>query len=134
MTPSFRKGVTVLRRHRHSSLIVNLLALGTLVMAPSAAAQTGLVPLTDLGSGTHGGYPGGLYPGSLNTPPPAHLLDALTLADGVVPRDAAGNPSTDGWIGMIAVGMSNTTHEFAVFERNADADPSRNARVVILDT
>ena len=35
---------------------------------------------------------------------------------------------------MIAIGMSNTTHEFAVFERNEDTNPSRNARVVILDT
>jgi hypothetical protein len=38
----------------------------------AAEAQTGLVPLNDLGSGTHGGFPGGLYPGSVNHPPAEH--------------------------------------------------------------
>jgi hypothetical protein len=117
---------------RSSCRLLPLLVLVSL--AGPARAQTGLVPLIDLGAGTHGGFPGGLYPGSLNTPPPAHLSDAMTLASAIVPRDAAGNPSPNGWIGMIAVGMSNTTHEFAAFERNADQDPTRNARVVIVDT
>lgn len=109
-------------------------ALTLLAITPALAQTTGLVPLIDLGAGTHGGFPGGLYPGSLNTPPAAHLDSALARASGIVPRDALGNPDPHGWIGMIAVGMSNTTHEFGAFERNADQDPSRNARVVIVDT
>lgn len=35
---------------------------------------------------------------------------------------------------MLAVDMSNTTHEFGAFERNEDANPGRNARVVLMDT
>ena len=107
----------------------------SLTLASVAHAQpTGLVPLSDLGVGTHGGFPGGLYPGSTNVPPAAHLAGALAEAAGIVPRDAAGASDPNGWIGMIALGMSNTTHEFGAFERMADADSARNARVVIMDT
>jgi hypothetical protein len=109
------------------------LGLTALGLSPAAAA-TGLVPLVDLGPGTYKGFTGGLYPGGSNTPPAAHAQAALAMAQRVVPRNAAGAPDPNGFIAMIAVGMSNTTHEFAVFERNADADPGRNARVVLMDT
>jgi hypothetical protein len=95
---------------------------------------TGLPPLHDLGEGTYLGFQGGLYPGGANEPPPAHQQAALAKAAEIVPRDAAGNPSQDGAIGMIAVGMSNTTHEFGAFERNEDRNRNRNARLVIMDT
>jgi hypothetical protein len=98
------------------------------------AQTTGLIPLIDLGPGTYQGYEGGLYPGGSNLPPEAHRALALAAAGRIVPRDALGNPDPNGLIVMIAVGMSNTTHEFAVFERNEDADPGRNARVVLMDT
>jgi hypothetical protein len=110
------------------------LAAALLAASLPARAQTGLTPLSDLGAGTYLGFPGGLYPGGSNAPPAAHLSDALAKASEIVPRDAAGNPDPNGWIAMIAVGMSNTTHEFGAFERNADTDSTRNARVVLLDT
>jgi len=113
-------------------LACSVMAIG----APSrAAAQTtGLVPLGDLGSDLYKGFEGGLYPGGSNEPPAAHQALALERAARIVPRDAAGNPDPDGFIVLIAVGMSNTTHEFAVFERSEDANPARNARVVLMDT
>src|SRR3990172_10406999 len=46
----------------------------------------------------------------------------------------AGIPSPDGFIAFIAIGMSKTPHEFAVFEREEDRNPDRNARVVLMDT
>lgn len=113
---------------------------GAILAAPAAAPRagqaqvTGLTPLSDLGAGLYHGFPGGLYPGGVNTPPAAHQAAALAAAAQVVPRDASGAPDPAGWIGMIAVGMSNTTHEFGAFERNADADPTRDARVVLMDT
>jgi hypothetical protein len=110
------------------------LALVALAVAPSALAQTGLVPLSELGSGTYSGFPGGLYPGGVNDPPAAHFADAMQRAGEVVPRNAAGNPDPQGLIGMIAVGMSNTTHEFGAFERNEDTNRNRNARLVLMDT
>src|SRR5262245_45129724 len=113
-------------------LIVAAVVFGTPI---AAFAQTsGLVPLIDLGAGTYKGYEGGLYPDGVNVPPAAHRALALGAATRIVPRNAAGQPDPNGLIVMIAVGMSNTTHEFAVFERNEDADPARNARVVLMDT
>lgn len=111
----------------------NLIAL-SIALASTAHAQTGLIPLNDLGSGTHQGFQGGLYPGGVNVPPPAHLTAALQKANEIVPRNAAGSPDPNGFIGMIAVGMSNTTHEFGAFERAQDANAARNARVVLMDT
>ena len=108
--------------------------LAVLSSMPVAAQTTGLVPLNDLGSGLYQRFQGGLYPGGGNTPPAAHLTAALQTAGQIVPRNAAGLPDTDGFIGFVAIGMSNTTHEFGAFERNEDANPGRNARVVLMDT
>lgn len=117
------------------ALASGALALALTTLASGARAQTtGLQALTDLGTGTYAGFQGGLYPGGFNSPPAAHLASALAAAAQVVPRDATGAPDANGWIGMIAVGMSNTTHEFGAFERNADRDTTRNARVVLMDT
>lgn len=51
--------------------LVRSLTLAMLVhlATPAAHAQTGLVPLNDLGAGSYAGYPGGLYPGGANVPP-----------------------------------------------------------------
>lgn len=108
----------------------------TSLVAGSARAQftPGLVPLNDLGTGTYAGFQGGLYPGGANVPPPAHRAAAFTAAARIVPRNAAGVADANGWIGMAAFGMSNTTHEFGAFERNADRDITRNARVLVLDS
>ena len=105
-----------------------------LFCAGVAAQTTGLTPLNDLGSGFYQGFKGGLYPGGTNAPPPVQRQASLLLAAQVVPRDAAGNPDPDGWIVAVAVGMSNTTHEFAAFERNEDVNIDRNARVVLMNT
>lgn len=118
---------------KHMANPVAVMGLLVALSAP-AAAQTGLVPLNDLGTGRYQGFQGGLYPGGVNAPPAAHEAAALAMASQIVPRNAAGAPDPQGLIGMIAVGMSNTTHEFGAFERNADADRNRNARVVLVDT
>jgi hypothetical protein len=111
-----------------------LAVLGFVAVFPAVAQTPGLVPLEDLGAGTYQGFEGGLYPGGQNVPPLSHLDDALRMAAQIVPRDATGAPAAHGVIGMIAVGMSNTTHEFGAFERNQDANGNRNARVVLVDT
>jgi hypothetical protein len=112
-----------------------LSAAVTLAAGQAARAQTtGLTPLVDLGAGLYQGFEGGLYPGGSNTPPAGHLDAALQKASEIVPRNAAGAPDPNGLIVMIAVGMSNTTHEFGVFERQEDADAARNARLVLMDT
>ncbi len=107
-----------------------VLAIGAI----AHAQNTGLIPINDLGTGMYLGYQGGLYPGGVNVPPPAHLAGAMQAAGQVVPRNAAGQPDPDGLIVMIAIGMSNTCHEFSVFERQEDRNTGRNARLVIINT
>lgn len=114
----------------------NLVASVLGIVAPALAGgpSTGLVPLTQLPPANYMGFPGGLYPGESNVPPAVHAAAALAQAALIVPRDAAGAPAAEGKIVMLAFGMSNTTHEFSVFERQEDANPARNGRVVILNT
>ncbi len=101
--------------------------------ARAGGASTGLTPLTELGTGTHQGFQGGLYAGGSNTIPAAHLAAGLAQAAQVVPRNGTGAPDPNGWIAMITVGMSNTTHESGPFERQEDVNPNRNARVMIIN-
>lgn len=104
--------------------------------AHAGGTSTGKIPLSDLGAGLYlGQYQGGLYAGGANAPPPAHRSAALARAGQIIPLDASGNPDpAGGKIGLISIGMSNTTHEFAVFERQEDTSAIRNARVVIAQT
>ena len=99
----------------------------------AGGSSTGKIPLTDLGTGTYSGFQGGLYSGGSNTPPAGHAANAQSVATSIVPRAASGQADPEGFIGFISIGMSNTAHEFSLFERAADADVRRNARVVIVN-
>ena len=92
-----------------------------------------LTPLTELGTAKYKGEDGGLYGGGKNEPPKIHLEAALKVAAKVQPLDAVGKPSKDGKIGLISVGMSNTTQEYSLFKPLADADPAKSPHVVIVD-
>lgn len=85
-----------------------------LALAPGrrAAADTGLVPLNDLGMGTYLGFQGGLYENGSNAVPADHHAAALTKAAQVQPLDASGAPDPGGRVVLLSVGMSNTTQEF----------------------
>lgn len=109
-----------------------LVVIALLNVAPSGA-DTGLIPLMDLGSGTYMGFPGGLYPGGRNVPPPMHQKIAMMRAALVQPRNPGGAPDPYGFIGMLSIGMSNTNQEYKAFERIADIDAWRNARVAIVN-
>lgn len=115
--------------------------------ASCALTNLRLTPLNELGLGTHKGYGGGLYPGGLNSRPPAHEAAGRAIArTNILPRNAAGAPDTNnGRIALLSIGMSNTTQEWAVgandgtndftvaFRYRATNDPSRNPRLVIVD-
>ncbi len=100
----------------------------------SAQPFTGNIPLPTLGTDTYQGFQGGLYPDGSNDVPEAHALAAREQADAITPLDAMGNPDPEGKTGFIAIGMSNTTQEFKVFERFADLTVSRRSRVVLVNT
>ncbi len=97
-------------------------------------------PLTDLGDAeyirmgmTPTGFHGGLYPGGANTRPPAHEAAGLAAAGQILPRDAAGQPAADGKIGMVSVGMSNTSMEFLRFMARAAARTDINPHFVLVN-
>src|SRR5262249_50688665 len=70
----------------------------------SPKASTGLVPLTDLKSGSYKGKEGGLYPGGVNERPGVNEAAGIRLAREVRPRDSQGNPSPDGKIVFLSIG------------------------------
>lgn len=117
-------GRTVMRNSWFAVFVLSL-------VGAAASAQTAL---PDLGATLYQGQSGGLYPGGVNQPPAAHAAAALAQAAAVVPRDASGNPSANGIIGMVCLGMSNSSQEFEDFERALDARSGRNAQLVIANT
>lgn len=101
----------------------------------AALPTIGALPLPDLGSGTWGAYPGGLYPNSSNQRPSFIETAAVDIAlNQIRPLDSAGNPDeTNGKIVMISVGMSNTTMEFSTFVTLANGDLAKNPKLEIVD-
>ena len=97
------------------------------------ADSVGLVPLTDLGKGTHRGEGGGLYPDGKNVPPQGHLQAGLAIARQIVPLDRDGRRDDSGKIVLLSIGMSNTTQEFQAFQGLAAAEEALNPRLLIVD-
>jgi hypothetical protein len=101
--------------------------------APAKVDTSKMKPLTTLGTEKYHGHEGGLYPGGSNDRPKEHESAGLAAAKQVVPLGPDGKPAPGGKIVLLSVGMSNTTQEFSVFKRFAEADKDRNPDVVIVD-
>jgi hypothetical protein len=89
-------------------------------------------PLSDLTRPYRGLEPG-LYPGGRNTPSEAHLESGLATAARIRPVDAGGNPSPDGRIVLVAIGMSNTSSEFQRFIDDTRGVSGLNPRLSIVN-
>ena len=134
-----------MKHHTCSAALILAFALATTVRAqqpfpagpinppPPPRDSTGLTPLTELGTTTYKGEDGGLYGGGKNEPPAAHAAAARKQSAEILPRDADGKPEKDGKIGVLSVGMSNTTMEYSAFKRLAEGDPEMSPRVVLVD-
>src|ERR1035438_3541303 len=134
-----------MKHHTCSAALILAFALATTVRAqqpfpagpinppPPPRDSTGLTPLTELGTTTYKGEDGGLYGGGKNEPPAAHAAAARKQSAEILPRDADGKPEKDGKIGVLSVGMSNTTMEDSAFKRLAEGDPEMSPRVVLVD-
>jgi Abnormal spindle-like microcephaly-assoc'd, ASPM-SPD-2-Hydin len=92
-----------------------------------------LIPLTDLGTGTYDGSEGGLYPGGSNAPPANWEASALSLADGIQPLDASGNPDPNGLYAMLSIGVSITRTIWDAFGPMEVSDPVLNPHLVLVN-
>lgn len=97
-------------------------------------SSVGLTPLTELGRGTYHGAQGGLYPNGSNERPSAHEAAGVAIAERIPPLASDGSvDEQNGKIGFVAVGMSNTMMEFAVFLDQGDEIPQLNPAVVLVN-
>jgi hypothetical protein len=94
---------------------------------------TPITALTDLGTGTYQGSEGGLYPNGSNVRPASHDSDGVGIAQGIQPLDSNGNPSPTGKYVLLAVGESTAQNEFNRFLPIANADPTKNPALVIVN-
>lgn len=78
---------------------------------------------------------GGLYGGGVNSLPLTHphMQKAIVATAQIVPRDASGNPNSNGKIGFISLGMSNTKYEFEYFMTNTSVLQKKSAKVVLVN-
>src|ERR1051325_6341134 len=120
---------------RTGAIAAAIIGWSTVAVGDCTLTTTGMTPVNDLGVRSYKGFPGGLYPNGINNPPPAHLAAGMDRATNLVkPRNSAGVVDlANGKIVLISVGMSNTTQEFSQFVSLANADPSKNPQLVIVD-
>ncbi len=109
------------------------LLFALILLAPQAKESTGLVPICDLGTAKYKDREGGLYGGGSNTPPKEHAARAKTATEKITPLDKEGKTAADGKIGLLSIGMSNTTQEFSAFQRTARGDKDLSPHVAIVD-
>jgi hypothetical protein len=96
--------------------------------------STGLKPLTEMtAEDRYKGEDGGLYGGGRNEPPELHQAAAREALKKIAPLDAQGQPSKEGKIVFISLGMSNTFGEFRMFKEIADHDPQKSPDVWIVN-
>ena len=116
------------------SSVVRLFGLLALTTSALAADSSPMIPLTEFPRGhSYHGESGGLYGSGSNQPPPALLQAALDRAALVRPLDAGGRAATNGRIGLVAIGMSNTSQEFSGFQRLVSTDPGHNSQIVLVN-
>src|SRR4029077_15457526 len=96
-------------------------------------SSTGNIALPDLGTGMYKGEQGGLYPGGVNTIPPAHLAAGVKLAKQIKPLDLEGNPSPDGKVVLLSIGFSNPNMEFPAFQKLVAAEPGINPKLMLVN-
>lgn len=97
-------------------------------------SAVGFKPLDEMtAEDRYKGEDGGLYGAGRNEMPESLSAAAKKETAKIVPRDAKGNPATDGQIGLVSISMSNATQEYSKFKQLADADPQKSPMVTVVD-
>ena len=132
MNSAFRPG-------RIALLVFVGLAGAPITRADCTVTNLGIAPQNEMAFTTYASNKGGLYPNGSNTRPPAHEAAGIAIAIAIQPLETNGVVNTNtGKIGLLSLGMSNVTQEWATkgtntFKGQATNDPSVNPRVVIAD-
>jgi len=92
-----------------------------------------LTALSDLGTGSYQGFPGGLYPDGSDSPPASYAAEGAATAALVQPRSGHGAPSPNGKIGLLSLGMSNASLEWSTFLSSWMSSSLRNPAVQIVN-
>ncbi len=121
---------------RTRTLVPLLLLCGAAEAAECTQTSVGLSPLPALGTGLYlGEFQGGLYPGGVNSMPPAHAGVGVNRGWAIEPRDIAGNYDPAGKYVLLSIGMSNTTQEFCNASGGGDCKPwSFMGQAALLDS
>lgn len=96
------------------------------------ATDTFKIPINDLGTGTYMGSPGGLYPGSTNTPSGTYAKDLVNACKLVVPIDTFGNASATGKVVFISLGGSTSGHLFDSLQEKTARSTQTNPSLQLL--
>ncbi len=92
-------------------LLALVLVIGIGAKHPTIPTYFHATPLVDFTPSTPrylGQFAGNLYDGS-NDPPADYAAYAQGISAGIVPLDGIGNPSPNGKIGLLSIGVSNST-------------------------
>jgi Putative Ig domain len=99
-----------------------------------AASGGPLIDIADLGTGYYlGDEEGGLYANGSNVRPPTQDANGVALAQEIQPLNSEGDPSPTGKYVFISIGQSTTQQPFIEFMSLANADPSKNPNLVIVN-
>lgn len=98
----------------------------------TAATDTAIIPLNDLGTGTFYGFTGGLYPGGANVPSGQYGYDLTRMSSSIVPLDTFGNPSPTGRIVFISLGGSTSGKNFKLLKEKTESSPLTNPQLLLL--
>ena len=100
----------------------------------TVASNAVAIPLMDMNTTqNYLGFEGGLYQGSSKTPPAAHDAAGKAAASAIQPLDQNGNPSSNGAVVFLGIGMSNATIEFSEFVNAAVADAKINHSTLAIE-
>jgi hypothetical protein len=118
--------------------ILCLLLLGGYGIQNLSAQQcqnhtTGNIPIPDLGNQWFHGMSGGLYGQGNNLMPAFHQQAGIALAQTILPLNNNGQPSAQGKIGFISMGMSNANMFFAGLRDSTFLFAQRNPTMTMVN-
>lgn len=103
-------------------------------VSESNTLPPGTKPITDMNqSEFYKGMDGGLYGQWSNEVPEDHRIAAIGELATIQPLDSLGNPSPDGKIVMVSIGMSNTNGAFDAFTEISESDPDLSPELVFVN-